>query len=35
MKLYNITIVATSVFYDGNTYYPQISLGNCLCKLAW
>ena len=32
-KLFDIIIVATSVFNDGNKYYPQVFLDDCFYKL--
>ena len=32
-KLFDIIIVATSVFNDGNKYYPQVFVDDCFYKL--
>ena len=34
LKVYGIIIVARSVFNDGNKYYPQVFLDDCLYKLT-
>ena len=33
LELYNMIIVVRSVFLESNKYYPQVFLGECLCKL--
>ena len=33
LKLYNMVIVAKSLFYEGKKYYPQVFLDKCLNKL--
>ena len=32
-RLYNMIIVFRSIFHEGNKYYPQNFLGECLYKL--
>ena len=32
-EFYNMIIVVRSVFHEGNNYYPQAFLGECLYKL--
>ena len=34
IELYDIVIVVRFVFNDGNKYYPQVFLDECLYKLA-
>ena len=29
----NMIIVVRFVFYEGNKYYPQVSLDECFCRL--
>ena len=33
LKLYNVGLVGGSVFHEGNKYYPQLFLDECLYKL--
>ena len=33
LKLYNMAIIVRSVFHEGNKYYPQVLLEECLDKL--
>lgn len=33
LKLYDMVIVVRSVFLEGNKYYPQVFLDECLQKL--
>ena len=33
LELYNMTIVVTCVFDEGNKYYPKVFLDKCLYKL--
>ena len=32
LKLRNMVIIVRSVFLEGNRYYPQVFLNECLCK---
>ena len=32
LKLYNTIVIARSVFYEGNKYYQQVFLDECLYK---
>ena len=34
LKLYNTIVIARSVFYEGNKYYQQVFLDECLYKWA-
>ena len=33
IEILNVTIVARTVFYENNKYYPQVFLDECLDKL--
>ena len=33
LKIYNVGLVDGSVFHEGNKYYPQVFLDECLYKL--
>ena len=33
LELYNMIIIVRSVFHEGNKYYPQVFLDECLHKL--
>ena len=33
LELHNIVVLVRSVFHEGNNYYPQVFLDECLYKL--
>ena len=33
LKLHTMTVIVRYIFHEGNKYYPQVFLGECLCKL--
>ena len=35
LELYDVVTAVRFVFNDGNKYYPQVFLDECLYKLAW